>query len=267
MSIFAGLLQAAFAVALLVQRDFGVQKAAPALLHYQHEGQEQHCLWKARLNHQDDLPTSLMAKAALSPLTCHWRRDPDNLILLQRQALHQSMKPSAALNPPSWHELIFPPWIMQSRQMPSPLLPVITPPQHPSAAPGAALEATTPAPKALSVSGGLGIFGVPVLGGAETPTPPAQMLSAILIPGEFQTDFPHGIGLFAFLDAVHLQHSHHPQPFHLERQFPMCGRRHRKCTEKLGIPPAGTGNTPHQVRQSSPNRCCPSLPFSLQPHH
>lgn len=37
MRFSAGMLQAAFAGAPLVQRDFGVQKAAPALQHYQHE--------------------------------------------------------------------------------------------------------------------------------------------------------------------------------------------------------------------------------------
>lgn len=47
--ISAGLLQAAFAVALLVQRDFRIQKAVPALQHYQHEGQEQCRFWEGQM--------------------------------------------------------------------------------------------------------------------------------------------------------------------------------------------------------------------------
>lgn len=154
---------------------------------------------------------------------------------------------------------------MQSRQMPSPLLPVITPPQHPSAAPGAALE-TTPAPKALSVSMGFGNLWGPCPWRSKHTNTSCTNAQCHPDPRRVSDRFP-SCHSFAFLDAVHLQHSHHPQPFHLDRQFQMCGRRHRKCIEKLGIPPAGMGSAPHQVRQSSPNCCCHPLPFSLQPHH
>lgn len=239
MRFFAGLLQAAFAVALLVQRDFGVQKAAPALQHYQHEGQEQPCFWEGQIKPAklSDGKGSTQPSVWVRPLTCHGE-GTQITSSYYRQALHQSVNPSEALNPPSWHGGISPPWIMQSRQMPSLLLPVITPPQHPSTAPGAALETATPAPKALSVSMAFGNLWAPCPWRSRNTNTTCTNAQCRPNPGRVSDRFP-SCPRSTFLD---LQHSHHPQPFHLERQFQTCGRRHRKCTEKVGIPPTGMGS-------------------------
>lgn len=143
-----------------------------------------------------------MAKPAPSPQCGSdpslWRRDPDNLIPFPTETLHQSVKPSAALNAPSWRGGIFPPWITHGACRAGRchhLRRLQLPHHNPQAQPWALHWKQLQPQKLFQCQWGLGTCGVPVPGGAGN----AQMLSAILTLGGSRTDFPHATGLHSWM--------------------------------------------------------------------
>lgn len=138
-------------------------------------------------------------------------------------------------------------WSVQSRQMPSPSPPAITPPQPPSAALGAALE-TAPAPKAFPVSVGFGNVWGPC------PWRSRKCTNAQCHPnsGRVSDRFPPR-HRFAFLDAVHQQHSHHPQPSHQRGNFKCVVEETKSAQKSLEFPQQGwEGHSPDRAIQPKP---------------